>query len=245
MSGAILITGASGGIGRATAELFLEAGWTVGLLARRRDALDRVAAGRERAVVLEADVTDAGAVDAAFDAFVAATGRLDVLFNNAGVFGPQAPIDEIAPADFAQVMGVNVTGMFLCARAAFARMRRQDPQGGRIVNNGSISAHVPREGSVCYTTSKHAVTGLTRTLSLDGRAFGIACGQIDIGNARTELLDGLERRRLAVDPSAAPAPMMDVADAARSVFHMATMPPEANVQFMTVMATTMPYIGRG
>ncbi|MCE8417337.1 SDR family NAD(P)-dependent oxidoreductase [Rhodovulum sulfidophilum] len=239
----ILITGASSGIGRATAELFLDHGWRVGLLARRVDLLDEIAAGREAALALPADVTDAAAVEAAFDAFIGWAGRLDVLFNNAGTFGPSGPIDEIDPADWAQVLGVNVGGMFLAARAAFARMRGQDPQGGRIVNNGSLSAHVPREGSVCYTTTKHAVTGLTKTLSLDGRPFGIACGQIDIGNARTALVEDLtERARAGGRPV---QPTMDVAHAARSVLHMAELPPEANVQFMTVMATTMPYIGRG
>ncbi|NDK35432.1 SDR family oxidoreductase [Rhodovulum sulfidophilum] len=239
----ILITGASSGIGRATAELFLDHGWRVGLLARRTDLLDEIAAGRKAALALPADVTDAAAVEAAFDAFMKWAGRLDVLFNNAGTFGPSGPIDEIDPADWAGVLSVNVGGMFLAARAAFARMRGQDPQGGRIVNNGSLSAHVPREGSVCYTTTKHAVTGLTKTLSLDGRPFGIACGQIDIGNARTALVEDLtERARAGGRPV---QPTMDVAHAARSVLHMAELPPEANVQFMTVMATTMPYIGRG
>ncbi|MBL3568700.1 short-chain dehydrogenase [Rhodovulum sulfidophilum] len=239
----ILITGASSGIGRATAELFLDHGWRVGLLARRADLLDQIAAGHEGALPLPADVTDAREVDAAFDAFMAWAGRLDVLFNNAGTFGPSGSIDDIDPAAWAQVLAVNVGGMFLAARAAFARMRAQDPQGGRIVNNGSLSAHVPREGSVCYTTTKHAVTGLTKTLSLDGRPFGIACGQIDIGNARTALVEDLTDRARAEGRPVQPT--MDVAHAARSVLHMADLPPEANVQFMTVMATTMPYIGRG
>jgi NAD(P)-dependent dehydrogenase (short-subunit alcohol dehydrogenase family) len=239
----ILITGASSGIGRATAELFLAQGWQVGLLARREDLLEELAQGQPNAHVLGADVTDAAGVEAAFDRFVGAAGRLDVLFNNAGMFGPSAPIDEVPVEDWLDVMHVNVTGMFLCARAAFARMRRQDPRGGRIINNGSLSAHVPRPGSVCYTTSKHAVTGLTKTLSLDGRAYDIACGQIDIGNARTELLDELNARaRVAGHPE---QPVMDVTHAARSVLHMASLPPEANVQFMTVMATKMPYVGRG
>ncbi|MFD1340926.1 SDR family oxidoreductase [Litorisediminicola beolgyonensis] len=239
----ILITGASSGIGRACATRFLEDGWTVGLLARRDEALAEVAAGHERAVVLPGDVTDEQAVDAAFDRFVDQAGRIDVLFNNAGLFGSAAPIDEIDVAEWRHVVEVNLTGMFLCARAAFGRMRRQAPQGGRIINNGSISAHVPREGSVSYTATKHAVTGLTRTLSLDGRALGIACGQIDIGNARTDLLQGIidaNREKGLPEP-----PTMDVADAVNAVRLMADMPPEANVQFMTVMATTMPYIGRG
>lgn len=243
MSKTIIVTGASSGIGRAVAGMFLDAGWTVGLLARRAALLDEVAAGHDTAVVLPCDVTDPVAVEAAFDAFMAKAGRLDVLFNNAGMFGPAGLIDEISVADWLGVLKVNVTGMFLCARAAFGRMRGQDPQGGRIINNGSISAHVPRPGSVCYTTTKHAITGLTRTLSLDGRAFNIACGQIDIGNAETQMVADLNARAKA--QGGQPQPTMDVADAARQVLHMAELPLEANIQFMTVMATTMPYIGRG
>ncbi|SIO40758.1 NADP-dependent 3-hydroxy acid dehydrogenase YdfG [Rhodovulum sp. ES.010] len=239
----ILITGASSGIGRATAELFLEAGWRVGLLARRAHALDEVAAGRAAALALPADVTAAAAVELAFDRFTEWAGRIDVLFNNAGMFGPQTTIDEVAPEEWARVLEVNVSGMFLCARAAFARMRAQDPQGGRIINNGSLSAHSPRPGSICYTTTKHAVTGLTKTLSLDGRAFDIACGQIDIGNARTPLVEELAARARAAGGPVQPT--MGVDDAARSVLHMATMPPGANVQFLTVLATKMPYVGRG
>ncbi|MGR3372263.1 SDR family oxidoreductase [Pseudooceanicola nanhaiensis] len=237
----ILITGASSGIGAACARLFLAEGWRVGLLARREEMLREVAEGSEDALCLAADVTDEGAVEAAFDRFTDWAGRIEVLFNNAGAFGKAAFIDEMDPEEFRAVVDLNVTGMFLCARAAFGRMRRQDPQGGRIVNNGSISAHVPRERSVAYTTTKHAVTGLTRTLSLDGRAFGIACGQIDIGNARTPLLEAAVK---AAPPGEAP-PTMDVDHAARAVLHMAELPPEANVQFMTIMATNMPYIGRG
>jgi NAD(P)-dependent dehydrogenase (short-subunit alcohol dehydrogenase family) len=230
----IIITGASSGIGHATAQVFLEAGWRVGLIARRADLLEALADRHDTAVPLPADVTDAAAMAAAFEAF----GHLDVLFNNAGLFGPAAPIDEVPLEDWAQVLSVNVGGMFIAAQLAFRAMRTQDPQGGRIINNGSLSAYVPRPGSVCYTTTKHAVTGLTKTLSLDGRPLGIACGQIDIGNAETELLQKLK----AANPD---TPTMDVGNAARSVLHMAEMPPEANVQFMTVMATTMPYIGRG
>ncbi|SLN22353.1 2-(R)-hydroxypropyl-CoM dehydrogenase [Roseovarius litorisediminis] len=241
----ILITGASSGIGRATALEFLQAGWRVGLIARRAEVLQDLAQAHDNAMALPCDVTDAGAMQAVFDSFVAHAGRLDVLFNNAGMFGPSAPIDEVEIDAFDQVINVNVRGMFIAARLAFAQMRRQDPQGGRIINNGSLSAHNPRPGSICYTTSKHAITGMTRSLSLDGRAFEIACGQIDIGNARTELVDDLNARILAEDPKADLMPMMDVADAARSVLHMAQMPAQANVQFMTVMATKMPYIGRG
>ena len=236
----IVITGASAGIGAACARLFLDRGWRVGLLARRRDALEEVAGGNENAIILPCDVTDPDSVEAGFDGFVDRAGRIDVLFNNAGMFGSAAPIDEIGIEEWRRVRAVNLDGMFFCARAAFARMRAQVPQGGRIINNGSISAHAPREGSVTYTTTKHAITGLTKTLSLDGRAFDIACGQIDIGNARTELLEGI----IAKDPDNAP-PTMDVADVAKAVLQMAELGPEANVQFMTLMATKMPYIGRG
>jgi NAD(P)-dependent dehydrogenase (short-subunit alcohol dehydrogenase family) len=229
----ILITGASSGIGRATAELFLSEGWRVGLIARRRDALEEVAAPFPQAHVLPADVTDPDAMEAAFEAF----GTLDVLFNNAGIFGPSAPIDEVELEAWAQVLAVNLNGMFIAARLAFAKMRAAG-QGGRIINNGSISAHSPRPNSVCYTTTKHAITGLTKSLALDGRPYDIACGQIDIGNAESELVANLK----AANPQ---METMDVAHAARSVLHMAQMPLSANVPFMTVMATKMPYIGRG
>jgi NAD(P)-dependent dehydrogenase (short-subunit alcohol dehydrogenase family) len=236
----ILITGASSGIGAACAQKFLSQGWRVGLLARRAEALNAVANGDPNAVVLAADVTDPDQVDQAFDAFAETAGRLDVLFNNAGMFGRAVPIDELSVEEWRQVRDVNLDGMFLCARAAFRQMRRQSPMGGRIINNGSISAHTPRDGSVTYTTTKHAITGLTKTLSLDGRAFDIACGQIDIGNARTELLEGI----IAQNPDN-PPPSMNVQDVAKAVLQMAELGPEANVQFMTIMATKMPYIGRG
>lgn len=238
----ILVTGASSGIGAAVATRFLAEGWRVGLLARRAEALEAIAGGHDNAVVLAADVTDEAVVDAAFSEF-AAGGRLDVLFNNAGMFGPQGPIDEIPLEGWKQVVDVNLTGMFLCARAAFRIMRHQDPIGGRIINNGSISAHTPREGSTCYTTTKHGVSGLTKTLSLDGRAYDIACGQIDIGNARTDLVVGLEKTRAA--QGLEPLPSMAVEDVAKAVHHMAELPPEANVQSMMIMATKMPHIGRG
>jgi NADP-dependent 3-hydroxy acid dehydrogenase YdfG len=233
----IIVTGASSGIGRTTAEHFLENGWRVGLIARRADVIAQV--DHPNAVPLPCDVTDEAAVDAAFSDF----GQLDALFNNAGMFGPQTTIDEIALKDWQQVVDVNLTGMFLCARAAFRQMRHQTPQGGRIINNGSISAHTPREGSLCYTATKHGVMGLTKTLSLDGRAFDIACGQIDIGNARTDLVTNLEKTRAAQGLD--PLPSMAVADVARAVLLMASLPPEANVQSMMVMATKMPHIGRG
>ncbi|CUJ02530.1 SDR family oxidoreductase [Cognatishimia activa] len=241
----IIVTGASSGIGRATAEAFLEQGWKVGLIARRGDRLAEIAAKNPAAIPLPVDVTDASGMQAAFDKFLDMTGRLDALFNNAGSFGPSASIDEVDLDDFDNVLNVNVRGMFIAAQLAFRQMREQSPQGGRIINNGSLSAHSPRDSSICYTTSKHAITGMTRSLSLDGRPHDIACGQIDIGNARTELVDDLNARALADDPNANLMPMMDVGDAARLVLHMAELPPEANVQFMTVMATKMPYIGRG
>jgi NADP-dependent 3-hydroxy acid dehydrogenase YdfG len=230
----IIITGASSGIGHATAEVFLDAGWRVGLIARRAEPLEALAEAYSTAVPLPCDVTNADAMASAFEVF----GHLDVLFNNAGLFGPAATIDEVSLEAWQEVLQVNIGGMFIAARLAFRQMRRQNPQGGRIINNGSLSAYVPRPNSVCYTTTKHAVTGLTKTLSLDGRPFGIACGQIDIGNAETALLTELKKQQPATAT-------MDVSNAARSVLHMAQMPAEANVQFMTVMATTMPYIGRG
>ena len=245
MSKTIIITGASSGIGAATAKVFLKAGWEVGLIARRRGALQDIAAGYDGAFVLPADVTDEAALGGAFEAFAKATGRIDVLFNNAGSFGPAGLIDEISVQEWRDVVDINLTGMFLAARFAFKQMRGQSPQGGRIINNGSVSAQTPRPGSVGYTSTKHAITGLTKTLSLDGRAFDIACGQIDIGNAQTELLDQLNARALAADPDAALPPMMDVGLAADAVMQMADLPLSANVPFMTIMATKMPLIGRG
>lgn len=235
----IIVTGASSGIGLATAEAFLEDGWRVGLIARRTDRLEDLARMYDTAVPLPCDVTSEVAVENTFASF----GRLDVLFNNAGMFGRQATIDEVSLEDWKAVLDVNLTGMFLCARAAFKKMRTQTPQGGRIINNGSISAHTPREGSVCYTTTKHGVSGLTKTLSLDGRPFQIGCGQIDIGNAQTDLVRGLEATRAAEGLD--PLPTMDVGDVAQAVLHMASLPPEANIQTMMVMASKMPHIGRG
>ncbi len=238
-----IVTGASGGIGQATALAFLKAGWQVGLIARSADKLAHMEKANLNAIALPCDVTDEAQVATAFDTFTARTGRLDVLFNNAGIFTPPAPIDEIRVDDWHRAVAVNLTGMFLCARAAFAQMRRQTPQGGRIINNGSISAHAPREGSVTYTTTKHGVTGLTRTLALDGRPFDIAAGQIDIGNARTEMVAALTTRAQAAGQ---PIPeTMDVTLVADAVLRMADLPPEANVLFQTLMATKMPFVGRG
>lgn len=235
----IVITGASSGIGKACAIRFLEEGWRVGLIARRAEALEDLAGRYDTAVPLPCDVTDEDGVEAAFGHL----DRIDVLFNNAGMFGKQTTIDEISLDDWRQVLDLNLTGMFLCARAAFRQMRHQDPQGGRIINNGSISAHTPREGSVTYTTTKHGVTGLTKTLSLDGRDFNICCGQIDIGNARTDMVARMEERRAA--EGLPPMPSMAVEDVASAVYHMACLPLEANVLFQTIMANRMPYVGRG
>ena len=237
----IVITGASAGIGAATAARFLAEGWSVAMLARRTETMPQ----GDNALPLACDVTDEAQVDAAFAATVARFGRLDVLFNNAGRMIPGSLIDELSVADWRAMVDVNLTGMFLCARAAFRQMRRQSPQGGRILNNGSISAHAPRPGSVAYTSTKHAITGLTKTLALDGRPFGIAAGQIDIGNARTELAARIEKGVPQADGSIRPEAMMDVAEVAEAVLFMARQPAGTNVPFLTVMATTMPFIGRG
>ena len=239
----IIVTGASAGIGRAVAERFLADGWKVGLIARRAELLEEMAEGRANAVILPCDVAEADQVDRAFAEFAAKAGRLDVLFNNAGIFTPAAPIDEVPVEDWMRAVSVNLTGMFLCARAAFGQMRRQVPQGGRIINNGSISAHAPREGAVTYTTTKHGITGLTRQLALDGRPFDIACGQIDIGNAMTDLLAGIADRARAEGKPV--PPHIDVSLVADAVAQMAALPLSANVLFQTLMATQMPFVGRG
>jgi NADP-dependent 3-hydroxy acid dehydrogenase YdfG len=240
-----MISGASAGIGRVTAERFLQAGWTVGLIARRKQPLDEIAKGYDRAVVLPCDVTQEDDVAQAFGALISKTGRLDVLFNNAGTFGPSGSIDEISLEAWQSVVDVNLTGMFLCARAAFGQMRVQDPQGGRIINNGSISAQTPRPGSVCYATTKHAISGLTKTVSLDGRAYDIACGQIDIGNALTEMTQGISRGARQADGRTVAEDVMAAQDVAGAVWTMASLPLSSNIQSMTIMATKMPFIGRG
>jgi NAD(P)-dependent dehydrogenase (short-subunit alcohol dehydrogenase family) len=241
----IIITGAGSGIGRACARVFLAAGWQVGLIGRREAPLRETAADHPAALILPCDVAVPDQVEAAFDRALAQWQRIDVLFNNAGLFLKSAPIDEVSVDDWQALSAVNITGMFLCARAAFARMRRQNPPGGRIINNGSVSAHVPRPGSAAYTMSKHAVTGLTRSLSLDGRGFGIACGQIDVGNALTDMVQAMVRGVPQADGSIRPEAVMDVDDVARTVLHMASLPPGANIPFVTIMANAMPYIGRG
>ena len=196
-------------------------------------------------MVLPCDVTHEGQVETAFNRAHEAWGRVDAMFNNAGVSMAGAPIDELSVSDWRNLIDINVTGSFIAARAAFRIMRRQSPQGGRIINNGSVSAYVPRWGSAPYTTSKHAITGLTRSISLDGRPFNIACGQIDIGNALTDMAAKMTKGVPQADASIAIEPVMDVVHVAKSVLHMAELPLEANVQFLTVMATKMPYIGRG
>jgi NAD(P)-dependent dehydrogenase (short-subunit alcohol dehydrogenase family) len=237
--GVMVVTGASAGIGRAVAEMALAQGWQVACLARRLEVLYDIAAKGD-GLAIACDVSDEGAVSEAFAQIVARFGRIDVMFNNAGMFPPAALPDEVTLLDWQACIDVNLTGMFLCARAAFAQMRGQDPQGGRIINNGSISGQVPRAKSLAYTVSKHAVNGMTKQLALDGRDFRIACGQIDIGNARTGLLAGIDK---AATKTAEPT--MDVANVARSVLHMASLPLEANVLNMTVMASAMPFVGRG
>ena len=250
MAGVALVTGAGSGIGRASAVALLADGWQVALVGRRREALEETAAltgagAGAQALAVPCDVSDQAAVEAAFAATVGRFGRLDMLFNNAGTNVAAKPIDELSIDEWDTVISVNLHGAFLCARAAFAQMRGQDPQGGRIINNGSISAHVPRPGSVPYTVSKHAITGLTRSLSLDGRPFNIACGQIDIGNAASEMTERMATGMPQADGSTRPEPLMDVNHVAQALVQMANLPLETNVQFITIMATAMPFIGRG
>ncbi len=241
----IVITGAGSGIGRATARRFLGAGWRVALAGRRLAALEETAGGNPDGLCVATDVTDPGQVTALFDAAEGAFGRIDVLFNNAGIFTKSATLDETPLDDWFASLNVNLTGSVLCAREAFGRMRRQDPQGGRIINNGSISAQAPRPGSVPYTTTKHAMTGLTKALSLDGRPFDIACCQIDIGNAASEMTEAMGRGVPQADGSVRPEPLMDVGHVADAVLQMASLPLSANMQWLTVMATKMPLVGRG
>ena len=233
-----LITGAGSGIGRATAQVFLREGFRVVLAGRQADKLEAVAreAGESaQTLCVVADVTRPDEVRALFDTVKAKFGRLDVLFNNAGLNAPFLPLEDLPFEKWREVIDTNLTGAFLCTQQAFRLMKDQSPRGGRIINNGSISAHAPRPNSAPYTASKHAITGLTKSTSLDGRKYDIACGQIDIGNAMTQLGSSLPD----------PEPMMDVNHVANAVLQMAKLPPEANVQFMTILATKMPYIGRG
>lgn len=242
-----VVTGAGSGIGRAVALTLAGAGWTVVLAGRRAATLEETAtaAARGGTVCVPTDVSDPDGVAALFASVRDRFGRLDLLFNNAGTFGRAAPVEDIAYEDWRAVVDVNLTGAFLCAQAAFRLMKEQDPQGGRIINNGSVSAHAPRPHSIAYTATKHAVTGLTKSLSLDGRPYRIACGQIDIGNAATDMTERMRTGTLQANGEVAVEPVMAAADVARTVLHMAELPLEANVQFATVLATTMPYVGRG
>lgn len=242
----VLVTGASQGIGRACASAFAQAGHHVVLAARSADKLTALAdTAPGHMLAHPCDVSDPDAVDGLFDAIRDRFGRLDVVFNNAGLGLPAAEIADISWHDWRRVASVNLDGAFLIARGAYAMMRAQQPKGGRIINNGSISAHVPRVGSAPYTATKHAITGLTRSLSLDGRQHGIACGQIDIGNAASDMTEAFTQGVPQADGSLRAEPVMDVQHVAEAVLHMADLPLQANVQFMTLMATAMPYIGRG
>jgi len=246
--GVAVVTGAGSGIGRAAALALADRGWSVVLAGRRAEPLTQtrdLAADPARLHVQATDVSDRDQVEALFDGAVARFGRVDLLFNNAGTGAPPVPLEDLSLEDWRRVVDVNLTGAFLCLQAAFRRMKAQEPQGGRIINNGSISAQVPRPRSVAYTATKHGMTGLTRQASLDGRAYNIACGQIDIGNAATEMTARMSRGVLQADGSVAPEPTMDVGAVAEAVAYMAGLPLSANVQFMTVMATAMPFIGRG
>lgn len=244
-----VVTGAGSGIGRAVALALTGAGWSVALAGRRPEPLAGTAAlagEHARVITVPTDVSRPEEVDALFSSVRESFGHLDLLFNNAGTFGPGGvPVEDLAYDDWRTVVDVNLTGAFLCAQAAYRQMKEQDPQGGRIINNGSVSAHAPRPRSVAYTATKHALTGLTKSLSLDGRPYRIACGQIDIGNAATEMTERMRTGILQANGELAVEPVMAAADVARTVVHMAELPLEANVQFATVLATAMPYVGRG
>lgn len=241
-----IVTGAGSGIGRAAALALLGAGYHVALAGRRQEPLEKVAAeSGGNGLVVPADVTREADVHDLFARTVAHFGRVDVLFNNAGVFGASGLLEDLALDDWQAVVDVNLTGMFLCLREAFRVMKEQDPRGGRIINNGSISATTPRPNSIAYTATKHAVTGLTKSASLDGRKYNIAVGQIDIGNAATEMIRGINANTGKTGSGSAAEPTMDVAIVGRSVLYMADLPLEANVLFHTVMATAMPFVGRG
>jgi len=241
-----LVTGAGSGIGAAVAVALADDGWTVVLAGRRLETLEATAATAGNGTTpITCDVTDPASVGSLFAEIAERYGRLDLLFNNAGVGAPAIPLEELAVEQWRSVVDTNLTGAFLCTQQAFTLMKRQVPRGGRIINNGSISAHVPRPLAVAYTATKHAITGLTRSTSLDGRAYDIACGQIDIGNAATDMAGPMMTGTLQADGRVAVEPTMDVEDVARSVAFMASLPLDANVQFMTVTATKMPYIGRG
>ena len=242
------MTGGGGGIGRAVARALCEGGWSVIVAGRRQEALDETVAlasgpGQIRGVA--ADVTEEASVDHLFDTVMATDGRLDLLFNNAGINVHAVPLDELSVADLRSIIDVNLVGSMLCARAAMRVMKRQDPQGGRIINNGSISAYAPRPNSAPYTATKHAITGLTKSIALDGRPFNIAAGQIDIGNAATDMSLYMQAGATQANGTVMPEPRMSAEHVGRAVLHMASLPPEANIPFLTVMATNMPLYGRG
>jgi NAD(P)-dependent dehydrogenase (short-subunit alcohol dehydrogenase family) len=240
-----LVTGGGSGIGRAVALALAVDGWQVAVAGRRRGALDETASLATGIIALTADVRDQASVKALFAAVKERFGRLDLLFNNAGTSPPPVALEELTLEQWSSVIDTNLTGAFVCTQEAFRLMKAQEPRGGRIINNGSISAHSPRPNSIAYTASKHAITGLTKSTSLDGRPFDIACGQIDIGNAATDMTQAMTSGVMQASGERAPEPRIDVADVARAVVFMANLPLEANVQFMTVMATKMPYVGRG
>jgi NAD(P)-dependent dehydrogenase (short-subunit alcohol dehydrogenase family) len=244
-----IVTGAGSGIGRNVAIALARNGYSVVLAGRRKDALDstalEIARSNSPSLVVPTDVTDPASVRALFAETKTAFGRLDLLFNNAGVSGPAVPLEDLAFEKWKAIVDTNLTGAFLCTQEAFKIMKAQEPRGGRIINNGSISAHAPRPNSAPYTASKHGVTGLTKVTSLDGRKYDIACGQIDIGNAATDLTERMKKGVPQANGTVAVEPTMDTADVARAVVYMASLPLDANVQFMTVMATKMPFIGRG
>ena len=247
MPNVAIVTGAGSGIGRAVSLALLKTGWNVALAGRRTEPLEATAAmaAAGEALCVPTDVADPDSVDALFAATVARFGRLDLLFNNAGTGAPPGPLEDHSIEHWRRVVDVNLTGAFLCTRAAFRQMKAQDPLGGRIINNGSISAHTPRPNSIAYTATKHAITGLTRSASLDGRAHDIACGQIDIGNAATDMTRAMSRGVPQPDGSTKVEATMDVQAVADAVLYMAGLPLSANVPFMTVMATQMPFAGRG
>ena len=244
-----LVTGAGSGIGKAVALALMKAGYATVLTGRRREPLDAVAvegaAKGGKNLVVTANVADAGSVETLFAAIRERFGRLDLLFNNAGVNAPAVPIEELPVEKWHELIGANVTGVFLCTRAAFALMKEQRPMGGRIINNGSIGAHTPRPNTAPYTASKHAVLGLTKSTALDGRKYDIACGQIDIGNADTGWADKFKQGVMQANGQIAPEPVLDLVHVAEAVLYMAALPLEANVLTMTVMATKMPFVGRG
>jgi NAD(P)-dependent dehydrogenase (short-subunit alcohol dehydrogenase family) len=240
-----VVTGGGSGVGAAAAVALAEDGWRVVIAGRRREPLDQIAAGRPDVDPITADVTDESSVRSLFETTVQRYGRVDLLFNNAGTGAPEADIDELDLDTWNRVVAVNLTGSFLCAREAFRVMRTQQPRGGRIINNGSIAAHTPRPKSLAYTATKHAITGLTKSLSLDGRPYDIACGQIDIGNAATAMGSGAGSGATQADGTRRPEPLMDVTDVGRAIRYMADLPPGANVATMTVLATKMPFAGRG